>query len=178
VTLLHKCGFIINFKKRINTMNISKFLNIYLIVALAVITLISCDEDNFFLDNIDRTGRNFPVISNIVIQNEQEQYTEGETVQLRVEFWSEDPVQEIVLYDSLVNVRAREVVLNEPADNAVFSDESQTDVIVLNYEVPAVPNDPTIINLQVEVINENGLSEINTEADNSTIQRIEITAVP
>ncbi len=159
-------------------MRISKLLNIYLIVMLAGITLISCDEDNFFLDNIERTGRNFPVISNIVIQNEQEEYSPGETVQLRVEFWSEDPVEEIVLYDSLVTVRAREVVLREPASNASFSDETQTDVIVLNYEVPTVPNDPTEINLQVEVINENGLSEINTEADNFTIQRIEITAVP
>ena len=159
-------------------MRISKILNIYLIVMLTGITLISCDEDNFFLDNIERTGRNFPVISNIVIQNEQEEYSPGETVQLRVEFWSEDPVEEIVLYDSLVTVRAREVVLREPASNASFSDETQTDVIVLNYEVPTVPNDPTVINLQVEVINENGLSEINTEADNFTIQRIEITAVP
>jgi len=159
-------------------MNTLKFIRHYLLLVIAGLTLVSCSEDNFFLDNIDQTGRSFPVISDIIIQNEQDEYTSGETVQIRVEFWSNDPVQEIVLYDSLVNIRDREVVLTEPAANASFSEESQTDVIILNYEVPAVPEDPTTINIQVEVINENGLSEINTEADNTTIRRIEITAIP
>jgi hypothetical protein len=159
-------------------MNTLKFIRNYLLLVIAGLTLVSCSEDNFFLDNIDQTGRSFPVISDIIIQNEQDEYTSGETVQIRVEFWSNDPVQEIVLYDSLVNIRDREVVLTEPAANASFSEESQTDVIILNYEVPAVPEDPTTINIQVEVINENGLSEINTEADNTTIRRIEITAIP
>jgi len=159
-------------------MNTLKFIRHYLLLVIAGLTLVSCSEDNFFLDNIDQTGRSFPVISDIIIQNEQDEYASGETVQIRVEFWSNDPVQEIVLYDSLVNIRDREVVLTEPAANASFSEESQTDVIILNYEVPAVPEDPTTINIQVEVINENGLSEINTEADNTTIRRIEITAIP
>jgi len=159
-------------------MNTLKFIRNYLLLVIAGLTLVSCSEDNFFLDNIDQTGRSFPVISDIIIQNEQDEYTSGETVQIRVEFWSNDPVQEIVLYDSLVNIRDREVVLTEPAANASFSEESQTDVIILNYEVPAVPEDPTTINIQVEVINENGLSEFNTEADNTTIRRIEITAIP
>lgn len=159
-------------------MKTSKFIRHYLLLAVAGIMIVSCSEDNFFLDNIDQTGRSFPVISNIIIQNQQDEYTSDETVQIRVEFWSNDPVEEIVLYDSLVNIRDREVVLTEPAANASFSDESQTDVIILNYEVPAVPEDPTTINLQIEVINENGLSEINTDADNFTIRRIEIIAVP
>ncbi len=159
-------------------MKTSKFIRHYLLLMIAGLTLVSCSEDNFFLDNIDQTGRSFPVISNIIIQNQQDEYTSGETVQIRVEFWSNDPVKEIVLYDSLVNIRDREVVLTEPAANASFSEESETDVIILNYTVPDVPEDPTTINLQVEVINENGLSEINTDADNFTIRRIEIIAVP
>lgn len=159
-------------------MKTSKFIRHYVLLAVAGIMIVSCSEDNFFLDNIDQTGRSFPVISDIIIENQQDEYTSGETVQIRVEFWSNDPVQEIVLYDSLVDIRNREVVLSEPAANASFSEESETDVIILNYEVPAVPEDPTTINIQVEVINENGLSEINTEADNTTIRRIEITAVP
>ncbi len=159
-------------------MNKFKFIRNYLVIVTSALLLFSCSEDNFLNDNLERTGRAFPVIADIQILNNQPEFTAGESVQIFVSFTSTDPVSEIVLFDSLVNIRALQEVLREPASNAVFSDDSQTYEITLVYTVPDVPENPTTIRFEIEVINENGLTQRNTESIRAALRNIQITAVP
>lgn len=150
-----------------------------LILFLAVgLLLISCmEEDNWLEDNMERTGRHYPNISDFEIVDLQDEYQEGETVRLDLLFWSEDPIEEIILRDSVVNESTQQVYSRYSPDEATFSEASQTDSLRMEYEVPTVPNDTSEINLEVEIVNENGLSITNVEADNFAAGPINITVV-
>lgn len=157
-----------------NSENTIKFF----LFACMVLLFTGCfEEDNFFEDNIELTGRSFPVISDLEIINAKSSYAEGETVRLDVRFWSEDPIESIALSDSLIGIRAQQQFTVIPYSEAAFSETSQTDSLVIEYTVPTVPNDTTQINLEVEVTNENGLSLTNVEADNFAISPINITVI-
>jgi|AntRauTorcE11897_2_1112592.scaffolds.fasta_scaffold42092_1 hypothetical protein len=149
------------------------------IVLLGCIMLLAVgcfDEDNFLNDNIEQTGRSFPNISDFHIENLQDSYAEGETLQLDLRFFSNDPIQTIILRDSLIDIREQQVVTEFSPDEASFSDSTQTQVLIMNYTVPSsVPNDPTQVNLEVEIVNENGLSITNVTADNFAIAPLNIT---
>lgn len=157
------------------TLSIMKKL--ILVIAIGFL-LVSCmEEDNWLEDNIEQTGRHYPNISDFEIVNMQNEYEEGETVILDLLFWSEDPVEEIVLRDSVVNGSTQEVYSRYSPDEASFSEESQTDSLRIEYEVPTVPNDPSEVNLEVEIVNENGLTITNVEADNFAAGPINITVI-
>lgn len=161
----------------------SKCLRKCTLIVLTGFILTSCfSEDNFLTDNLEETGRSFPNITDVTILESQSEYSEGEIIQIDVRFWSEDPVEEIILYDELRNdegntIQSIERVTSVPYDQASFSEESQTDTVMLEYEIPQISSDPTEIILVIEVLNENGLTERNTEAKNPTIRNITITAV-
>lgn len=148
-----------------------------LFVAVGFLMMSCLKEDNWLKDNIEETGNRYPNISDFEIENLKDEYDEGETVQLDLLFWSEDPIKEIVLRDSVVNESAQEVYSRYSPDEASFSEKSQTDSLRIEYEVPTVPNDPSQINLEVEIVNENGLSVTNVEADNFAAGPIDITVV-
>ena len=149
-----------------------------LFIGLLILFFAGClDEDNFLEDNITLTGRSFPNISDFHIVGDQDVYDEGETLQLDLRFFSEDPIDRIVLRDSLINLRAQEVAGEWSPDEASFSDSTQTQVLIMDYVVPDVPIDTTRINLEVEIINENGLSITNVTADNFAIAPVNITVI-
>lgn len=157
------------------TLSTMKKLTLFLVVGLL---MISCmEEDNWLADNIEETGRHYPNISDFEIKNSQDEYAEGETVSLDLLFWSEDPIEEIILRDSVVNESAQQVYSRYSSGEATFSEASQTDSLRIEYEIPTVPNDTTIINLEVEIMNENGLSITNVEADNFAAGPINITVI-
>lgn len=140
--------------------------------------MMSClKEDNWLKDNIQETGKHYPNISDFEINNLKDEYAEGETVEMDLLFWSEDPVKEIVLRDSVVNVSAQQVFSRFSPDEASFSEASQTDSLRIEYQIPTVPNDTSQINLEVEVVNENGLTMTNVETDNFAAGPIDITVI-
>lgn len=164
-------------------MSIIKKINSYSLLLLSVLVLTSCySEDNWITDNLEETGRAYPNIADVTILNNQNEYTEGDVIEIDVRFWSEDPVNDIKLYHILEDENGDELVgmtevLSVDYSEATFSTETQTDVVVLEYEVPEITEDPTIINFIIEVENVNGLTENNTESKNPTIRNITVTAV-
>jgi hypothetical protein len=157
------------------TLAITKKLVLFVAVGLLVMSCLK--EDNWLKDNIEETGRNYPNISDFEIENLKNEYSEGETVQLDLLFWSEDPIEEIVLRDSVVNESAQQVYSRFSPDEASFSEASQTDSLRIEYQIPTVPNDTSQINLEVEIVNENGLSMTNLESDNFAAGPINITVI-
>lgn len=160
-----------------------KYLKKYTLIVLTGFMLTSCfGEDNFLTDNLEETGRSFPNITDVTILDSQSEYSEGDIIQIDVRFWSEDSVEQIILYDELKDdegstIQAIEIATSAAYDQASFSEESQTDFVILEYEVPDISSDPTEIILVIEVLNENGLTERNTESKNPTIRDISVTAV-
>lgn len=160
-----------------------KYLSKYTLIVLTGFILTSCfGEDNFLTDNLEETGRSFPNITDVTILNSQSEYSEGDIIQIDVRFWSDDPVKQIILYDELNDdegnsIQSIERVSSVPYDQASFSEDSQTDFVILEYEVPEITSDPTEIIFVIEVLNENGLAERNTESKNPTIRNISVTAV-
>ena len=148
-----------------------------LFVAVGFLMMSCLKEDNWLEDNIKETGNQYPNISDFEIENLKDEYTEGEIVQLDLLFWSEDPIEEIVLRDSVVNESAQQVYSRFSPDEASFSEASQTDSLRIQYQIPTVPNDPSQINLEVEIVNENGLTMTNVETDNFAAEPIIITVI-
>jgi len=148
-----------------------------LFVAVGLVMMSCLEEDNWLEDNIEPTGNHYPTIADLDIRNPDPQgvYQAGETINLDLLFWSEDEVSEIVLRDSVVNESAQQEYSRYSYSEAKFFEETQTDSLGMEYTIPSVPNDPSQIHLQVEVINENGLSRTNDESGNTGIHDFVIT---
>ncbi len=151
--------------------------NLILLLVTAFLMISCMEEDNWLKDNMEETGRSYPNISDFEIVNEKDEYQEGETVELDLLFWSEDPVKEIVLKDSVVNQSSQQVYSKWGYEEASFSEASQTDSLRIEYTIPTVPNDPSDINLEVQVVNENGLSMNNIDTDNFAAGPINIRVI-
>ncbi|MTI89437.1 MAG: hypothetical protein FH748_15885 [Balneolaceae bacterium] len=148
-----------------------------LFLVMAFLMASCLEEDNWLKDNMEETGRSYPNISDVEIANSKAEYGEGEIVQLDLLFWSENPIKEIILKDSVVSQTAQQVYGKWGPDEAGFSASSQTDSLRIEYTVPVVPNDSSQINLEIEIVNENGLSMNNVDADNFTAGPINITVI-
>lgn len=160
----------------------SVFRHFLVFVGFLLLTTGCFDEDTFVDDNAERTGRNFPVITDLSVVSGQETFQEGETVNLDLRFFSEDPVASINLFDSLAvdgsGVRAQQQVKSVDPSEAGFSAATQTDSLVIEYTVPSdLPDSTTFIDLDVEVVNENGLTKTNETAENFAISGFGITGV-
>ncbi len=156
------------------------FRNFLVLVCLLVLATGCFEEDNFVGDHIERTGDKYPVIANLSTVSGEDTFQEGETVQLDLRYWSEDPMASINLYDSLVvdgsGVREQQQVKSLDPDQGAFSEASQTDSLIIEYQVPSdLPDSTTFIDLDVEVVNENGLSETNETANNFAISGFGVT---
>lgn len=157
------------------------FRNFLVLLSILVFATGCFDEDNFIADHIQKTGDKYPVVANLSTVSGEDTFNEGQTVQLDVRFWSEDPVANINLYDSLVvdgsGVREQQQVKSIDPSKAAFSESSQTDSLIIEYEVPSnLPDSTTFIDLDVEVVNENGLKETNETARNFAISGFGVTA--
>jgi hypothetical protein len=188
--------------------------NFLVLLGFLILTTACFEEDNFVGDNIERTGEMYPVVSNLTIVSGRDTFQVGETVGLDLRFWSEGTVAAVNAYDSLYisgadldSVRADTGLVDIPNDttfgvrrqqqfaspdpsSAAFSEVSQTDSLIIDYQVPtlpdtffvnsfvvsggtlsqvAVPSDTTRVDLDLEVVNDNGLSETNETANNFAI---------
>lgn len=148
-----------------------------LFVAVGLLMISCLEEDNWLEDNIEPTGDHYPTIADFDVRNPdpQGEYQVGETINLDLLFWSEDEVSEIVLRDSVVNESGQQEYSRYSYSEATYFEETQTDSLGMEYTIPSVPNDPSVIHLQVEVINENGLSRTNDESGNIGAQDLTIT---
>ena len=162
-------------------MNATTALKNFLILLCFLSLTTGCfEEDNFIADNIEKTGEKYPVVSNLSLASAQDTFAVGETVRLDLRFWSDGTVASINLYDSLVvdgsGVRAQQQVKSIDPSNAAFSETSQTDSLIIEYTVPSL-SDTTFIDLDVEVVNENGLKETNETANNFAISGFGVVGV-
>ena len=158
------------------------FRKFLVLVCLLVLATGCFDEDNFIGDHIERTGDKYPVVANLSTVSGNDTFNEGETVRLDLRFWSEDPIASINLYDSLVvdgnGVRAQQQVKSLDPSLAAFSQKSQTDSLIIDYTVPSnLPDSSTFIDLDVEVVNENELTETNETAQNFAISGFGVTGL-
>jgi hypothetical protein len=150
------------------------FRNFLVLTCLLILATGCFDGDNFIGENIERTGDKYPVVANLSTVSGDEIFQEGEIVELDLRYWSEDPMSSINLYDSLVvdgsGVREQQQVKSLDPDQGVFSEASQTDSLIIEYQIPSdLPDSTTFIDLDVEIVNENGLSETNETATNFAI---------
>ena len=163
-------------------MNMTTIFRNGLLFSALFVLLVGChDEDNFLAENTERTGEKAPVVSNLSLESAQDTLAVGETARLDLRFWSEGTVASINLYDSLVvdgsGVRAQQQVTSIDPSNAAFSEESQTDSLIIEYTVPSEVSDTTFIDLDVEVVNDNGLRETNETANTPAIEGFGIVGV-
>jgi hypothetical protein len=159
------------------------FRNFLVFVGLLVLVTGCFDEDNFLAENIERTGEKYPVVSDLKVVSGRDTFQVGEAAQLDVRFWSEGTVASINVYDSLivdgVGVRAQQQVASIDPSQAAFSEVSQTDSLIVEYTIPSSISDTTFVDLDVEVVNENGLSETNETANSDfAIGGFDIIVVP
>lgn len=141
--------------KKLKMMKNNKLLYISTLICLIGIMVSACDEDDFFTDNITKTGRAFPVVS-IFLFDDASSFEPGGTVIGDVRFFSDDPIETINLFAE-VGGQPQELVSTTPYEPA-FSPVTKSDSLILEYTVPQVPQG-TEITLEVEVVNENGLTK-------------------
>lgn len=129
------------------------------LLASSTLALTGCYEEPDWLgDNTVSLG-NFPVISSFSVVDDRE-FELGETVELDLRFWSDAPIQEIVL-SSLIGDTKAEVATFGYTPN--FAEDSQTDKLLMSYTIPnELPDGVSSISLEVNIINENGLNRTRT----------------
>ena len=127
---------------------------------LFTLALTGCyDEPDFLRDNVT-IGRGYaPVIATFTSTNGTT-FLEGDVAQLDLRYWSIDPIEEVVLYET-IGSGARTRVAAMPYQ-ANFAEDSQTDKMLLTYTIPDVPADVTSILVEAEVVNENGLTKTSS----------------
>ena len=127
-----------------------------------LITLTSCfEQEDPLNDLIERTGNHYPVVANIrSLENQgyEVNFTPGGKVNLELQYWSLDPISEIGFYD-IINDDT--TLINSFPYEPAFSRISDTDTLVIAYDVPNLASDTDVI-LYLEVVNENGLTDYGT----------------
>lgn len=136
-----------------------KTYKIITLLALTTIGFTACekDADQFLRDNTTVIGR-IPVIAGFKISPTQanNSVTAGQNIILDLRYWSDDPIDKIEL-KATVGTGTAQTISTTPYQSA-YSKVSQTDSLLLNYQVPNVAVG-TAINMQVVVTNKNTLSK-------------------
>lgn len=124
--------------------------------------LSSCYEQEDPLEEIIvRTGDHYPVVANIrslEAQGYEVDFSAGGDVHLELQYWSFDPIDKINFYDVIDSDTSLIAAFDY---QAAFSKRSDTDTLVVQYTVPAVPAG-TEVGLILEVVNENTLIDYGT----------------
>jgi hypothetical protein len=143
------------------------------LLAFGSFSLTACyDEPDFIKDNTTPTGvGSVPVSANelmdlstntaITTANNAttRQYAAGTQIRYELQFFSESPVKEINVYQT-VGTGARTKVSTYPYTPA-FSKTDRTDTLVVSYTVPQAPAG-TNVRIETEILNQNSLSLIRT----------------
>ncbi|GGK70747.1 hypothetical protein ACD591_04260 [Rufibacter glacialis] len=142
-------------------------------LALSGLSLTACyDEPDFIADNTTPTGVGsapvsanelFDLATNTAISTANNantrQYAPGTEIRYELQFFSESPVKEINVYQT-VGAGARTKVKTYPYAPA-FSKVDRTDTLVVSYTVPQAPPE-TNVRIETEVLNQNNLNVIRT----------------
>ncbi len=120
--------------------------------AVFMVALSSCYEEEYFLDdNTTSDGRHFPVIQTIVIEGSG---NEGETINLVMHYFSQDPVDKYELY---AKVGSDSEALYSTTDYSYdYDEETESEVVSLPYVIPAGSSGQKV-SFRIVVINENEL---------------------
>ena len=143
------------------------------LLAFGAMSLTSCyDEPDFIADNTTPTGLGsapvsandlFDLATNTTISTTNNantrQYAPGTEIRYELQFFSESPVKEINVYQT-VGSTARTKVKTYPYAPA-FSKTDRTDTLVVSYTVPQAPVG-TNVRIETEVLNQNNLNVIRT----------------
>jgi len=135
---------------------------IFLILG-AVLFLSSCYEQQTWVDkNVKEGGNYYPFIQKVEISNTPESgnFAVGDAVDVRVQYWSVDPIASLDLY---ATVNGEESLASSNPYAYSFDEESQAEVTTLSYTVPD-GSSGTNIDLRVVVVNENELTREKTTA--------------
>lgn len=126
-----------------------------------VLLLSSCYEQQTWVDkNVKEGGNYYPYIQLVDVSNLPESglFTEGDAVDVRVQYWSVDPVSSLDLY---ATVNGTEGLVSSTPYTYSFDAESNAEVTTLAYTVPT-GSSGTNIDLRVVVVNENELTREKT----------------
>lgn len=152
-------------------MNKNKFLS--LLFSAAVFS--SCEKSQDFLrDNTTPTNLGYaPVSNNAVLDyaftppkaiatasGSATSYPAGSNIKAEVTFFSESPVKETQLYNT-IGAGTKTLVATIPYA-AAFSTLKGVDTLLVPYTVPAAPAVNTVIRLDLEIVNVNGLRTVRT----------------
>ncbi len=137
--------------------------------------LYSCEKSkNFIEDSTISTGVGYFPISNNTIQDfnitpartlsttsgSATSYAGGAIIKAEVTFFSQSPVKETVLYNT-IGTGTKTAVTTIPYTPS-FSALKGVDTLMINYTVPTAPAANTVIRLDYEVVNENALKVVRT----------------
>lgn len=147
---------------------------LFFIIALSLI-ITACEKDkNFIADNTINTGVGYVPVSTNTLQDVSvipvrtlatssgtaTAFTGGTTFKTELTFFSQSPIKEINLYNT-IGTSARTLVTTIPYAPA-FSQSKRLDTLIVPYTVPASAAIGTVIKLEYEILNTNALSVIRT----------------
>ncbi len=143
----------------------------------AAALLYGCEKSKDFIEeSAIPTGVGYAPISNNTIQDfnitpartlstsssatSATSYAGGATIKAEVTFFSQSPVKETVLYNT-IGTGTKTAVTTIPYAPA-FSALKGVDTLMINYAVPTAPAANTVIRLDFEVVNVNALKVVRT----------------
>jgi hypothetical protein len=135
-----------------------KNLIIACLFCIGLVGASSCYKEKNWLDeNVNSTNRFFPNIFFNTLDSAN--YPKGFAVRCNFEYWSQDKIKEIRIYDS-IGTAARKVVATL-AYTPAYSAIKKSDTLLYQYVVPATAASGTTIRLDAVVENENGLTRLS-----------------
>jgi len=137
-------------------------------LSLAAITT-ACYDDKDPVAEIITPGKGYyPVSGNTLTDltngssiSTNRAYKPGTPISFELQYWCDDPIQEINLY-STEGSNPRTQIYHKPyAEIVAFSKIKSADTLVLHYTTPAATA-TTTVKLDIEIVNENTLSLVRT----------------
>jgi hypothetical protein len=120
--------------------------------AVLMVGMSSCYDEEYFLDeNTTSDGRHFPVIQTV---SPEGNFNEGETINLVMQYWSQDPVDKHELYATVGS--GSETLYSTTEYVYGYDSETGGEVVSLPYVIPAGASGQSI-SFRIIVINENEL---------------------
>jgi hypothetical protein len=149
--------------------------NKFILILFVAFAFSSCDKSQDFLrDNSDPTGVGYvPVSNNAVLDYNftpprsigtttggATSYPAGTNIRAELTFFSQSPVKETLFYNT-IGTGAKTLVATIPYAPA-FSTLKGLDTLLVPYTVPASAAVNTVIRLDYEIVNVNGLKVVRT----------------
>jgi len=138
--------------------------NTLIIIALVLIT--GCYDDKDPVADITTPGGKgyYPVSANTFTDlvnagtiTANRVYKPGTNIAFELQYWSEDPVKEINLYQTVGTTAREKIFTGAYAEIKAFSKMKSSDTLIFRYTAPLVAA-ATNIKLDIEIVNENTLS--------------------